>query len=37
MNDILRDVVIIGAGSAGLNAAIYAARANLKALILRPL
>ena len=30
MNDILRDIVIIGTGSAGLTAGIYAARANLK-------
>ena len=35
MNDILRDIVIIGTGSAGLTAGIYAARANLKPLILK--
>ena len=37
MNDILRDIVIIGTGSAGLTAGIYAARANLKPLILEGL
>ena len=37
MNDILRDIVIIGTGSAGLTAGIYSARANLKPLILEGL
>ena len=37
MNDNLRDIVIIGTGSAGLTAGIYAARANLKPLILEGL
>ena len=37
MNDKTRDVVIIGTGSAGLTAGIYAARANLKPLILEGL
>ena len=37
MNDMIRDVVIIGTGSAGLTAGIYAARANLKPLILEGL
>ena len=37
MNDKIRDVVIIGTGSAGLTAGIYAARANLKPLILEGL
>ena len=37
MNDSIRDIVIIGTGSAGLTAGIYAARANLKPLILEGL
>ena len=37
MNQNLREVVIIGTGSAGLTAGIYAARANLKPLILEGL
>ena len=35
MNQETRDTVIIGAGCAGLTAAIYAARANLKPLVLQ--
>jgi thioredoxin reductase (NADPH) len=35
MNQEIRDTVIIGAGCAGLTAAIYAARANLKPLVLQ--
>ena len=37
MNEELREVVIIGTGSAGLTAGIYTARANLKPLILEGL
>ncbi len=37
MNDKIKDVVIIGTGSAGLTAGIYAARANLNPLILEGL
>ncbi len=37
MNQNVREVVIIGTGSAGLTAGIYAARANLKPLILEGL
>ena len=35
MNQEIRDTVIIGAGCAGLTAAIYAGRANLKPLVLQ--
>ncbi len=35
MTDHIRDTVIIGSGCAGLTAAIYAARANLKPLVLQ--
>src|SRR5260370_2345173 len=34
MPDSIRDTVIIGSGCAGLTAAIYAARSNLKPLVL---
>jgi thioredoxin reductase (NADPH) len=34
MTDTIRDTVILGSGCAGLTAAIYAARANLKPLVL---
>jgi thioredoxin reductase (NADPH) len=34
MSDTIRDTVILGSGSAGLTAAIYSARANLKPLVL---
>jgi thioredoxin reductase (NADPH) len=34
MNDIIYDVIIIGAGPGGMTAAIYTSRANLKTLIL---
>jgi len=34
MSDNLRDVIIIGTGCSGLTAAIYAARANLKPLVI---
>src|SRR5262245_22307380 len=34
MEDALRDTVILGTGCAGLTAAIYAARANLKPLVI---
>ena len=34
MSDSIRDTVILGSGCAGLTAAIYAARANLKPLVL---
>ena len=37
MSESIRDLVIIGTGSAGLTAGIYAARANLKPLILEGL
>ena len=34
MSDTIRDTVILGSGCAGLTAAIYSARANLKPLVL---
>ena len=34
MTDEIRDTIIVGTGCAGLTAAIYAARANLKPLVL---
>jgi thioredoxin reductase (NADPH) len=34
MNDSVRDTVILGSGCAGLTAAVYAARANLKPLVI---
>src|SRR5690349_12295154 len=34
MSDNVRDVIIIGSGCSGLTAAIYAARANLKPLVI---
>jgi len=34
MTDTVRDTVILGTGCAGLTAAIYAARANLKPLVI---
>ena len=37
VNSEHRQIIIIGAGSAGLTAAIYTARANLKPLVIRGL
>jgi thioredoxin reductase (NADPH) len=34
MSDNVRNVIIIGSGCSGLTAAIYAARANLKPLVI---
>ena len=34
--DVQYDVIIIGAGPAGMTAAVYASRAGLKAMMLEP-